>query len=75
MRASTTPRLRPERMAGRARRYSALSRRYAMMAAYVLGEKVEAIAAEYGVTSELVRHYAAMEGISRPRGRQKKAKG
>lgn len=75
MTPGNSPRLRPGRMEGRARRYSALSRRYAMLAAYALGEKVEAIAHEHGCTPDLVTHYAALEGISRPRGRQKKAKG
>ena len=70
-----TPRLRPERIAGRAKRYEALSRRYAILAAYIRGEKVEAIASQHGVSADLVTHFAALEGISRPQGRPRKAQG
>lgn len=62
-------RVRSNRQEGRARRYSTLSRRYAILAAYARGEKVEYIAAMHNVTARLVALYAAQEGISRPQGR------
>jgi hypothetical protein len=65
-------RARPERMAGRARRYEAQARRYAILAAYARGEKAEYIAALHNVTTRLVHYYAAQAGIARPQGRPRK---
>lgn len=62
-----------DRAAGRAGRLQSLSRRYAILAAYLRGEKVEAIASAHGVTTRLISHYAALEGIQRRQGRPRKA--
>lgn len=49
--------------------------RYAILADYVLGEKVEAIAHAHGVTGRMVNYYAAAEGIQRAQGRPRQAAG
>ena len=64
---------RPERQAGLARRYEAQARRFAILAAYVRGEKAEYIAVMNGCTSRLVHYYVKLEGLSRPQGRPRKA--
>lgn len=58
-----------DRALGKANRYRAISRRYAILADYLVGEKVEVIAALHGVTRRMVHHYVAAEGIQRPQGR------
>lgn len=66
-------RARSEQLRGRANRFEAKARRYAILAAYARGEKAEYIAATHGVSVRLVCLYAAQEGISRPQGRPRKA--
>lgn len=58
-----------DRAPGKANRYRAIARRYSILADYLVGEKVEVIAALHGVTRRMVHHYVAAEGIQRPQGR------
>lgn len=64
-----------DRAPGKAKRFRAMALRYAILADYVLGEKVEAIAHAHGVTGRMVNYYAAAEGIQRAQGRPRNAAG
>lgn len=64
-----------DRAPGKAKRFRAMALRYAILADYVLGEKVEAIAHAHGVTGRMVNYYAAAEGIQRAQGRPRNAGG
>lgn len=66
---ANAPKKMRDRAPGKANRYRAIARRYAILADYVLGEKVEAIAATHGVTGRTVNYYVAAEGLQRPHGR------
>lgn len=73
---ATAPKRVRDRAPGRAARYRALAVRYAILADYVLGEKVEAIAARHSVSHRMVSYIAAQHVIEhplprRPRGRPK----
>jgi|GEM_PF-3473181 len=62
-----------DRAPGKAKRFRALAVRYAILADYVLGEKVEAIAHAHGVTGRMVNYYAAAEGLQRAQGRPRQS--
>lgn len=72
---AAAPKKARDRAPGTAKRFRALSQRYAILADYVMGEKVEAIAHAHGVTGRMVNYYAAAEGLQRAHGRPRKAGG
>ncbi len=67
------PKRQRDRAPGKAKRFRALAVRYAILADYVLGEKVEAIAHAHGVTGRMVNYYAAAEGLQRAHGRPRQS--